>query len=231
MKNKSNNCSPNPLKEEITLKEHWNKAYSNNNNDKLGWFETDVTPSLNMMEKTGLSTTARIMIVGAGSTTLIDQLLKMSYSNILATDISEISLIKLKERLGKECNKIELIVDDLTNPVVLNRVDPVHLWIDRAVLHFFTEEKEQNRYFTLLKQSVKQNGFVLFAEFNLEGASSCSGLPVKRYSKEMLIEKLGSDFRLVDSFNHIYTMPSGNKRPYIYALFKREAELTTMPSA
>ncbi len=214
-------CSSKSQKDEVSFKEHWNKTYSNNKDEKLGWFETDVTPSLTMIEKTELPKSARILNVGAGSTTLIDQLLKMGYSNLIATDISEVSLITLKERLGKENNKIEWIVDDLTNPTSLNKITHVDLWIDRAVLHFFTEAIDQDKYFALLKQSVKESGFVLFAEFNLEGAERCSGLPVKRYSKEMLIEKLGSDFILMDSFNYIYTMPSGGLRPYIYALFKR----------
>ena len=65
------------------------------------------------------------------------------------------------------------------------------------------------------------NGFVVLAEFNLNGAERCSGLPVHRYSQEMLDEKLGIGFELIDCFNHTYLTPSGAERPYIYTLYKR----------
>lgn len=206
---------------EINLKDYWNQVYVNNPTEKLGWYESDLRPTFDMINKTCLSKSARILNVGSGSSTLIDEFLRLEYSNILATDISNISLNNLKTRLGKASNKVEWIVDDLTNPTLLNKIQQIDFWIDRAVLHFFTEPKEQETYFNLLKSKLKQGGFVMFAEFNIEGAAKCSGLPVHRYSKEMLIDELGNDFSLVHSFNHIYTMPSGSLRPYIYALFKR----------
>ena len=217
-------CSTPAQADEINLKEHWDKTYSNSPEEKLGWYETDLTPTLEMIGKTGLPKSARILNVGAGSSTLIDELLNLEYPNVLAADISKVSLDNLKVRLGNESRKVEWIVDDLTNPAALNKIQPVDLWIDRAVLHFLTDSTDQTTYFNLLKDKVEQNGFIIFAEYNLEGAEKCAGLPVHRYSEEMLSEMLGDDFNLVHSFNHIYTMPSGDLRPYIYALFKRESK-------
>ncbi|VAX24436.1 hypothetical protein MNBD_IGNAVI01-346 [hydrothermal vent metagenome] len=222
---KGSSCCSTPTQpEQINYKEHWDKTYSNSHEDKLGWYETDLTPTLEMIDKTGLPKSARILNVGAGSSTLIDELLNLEYSNVLATDISKVSLNKLKARLGNESRRVEWIVDDLTNPAALNKIQHVDLWIDRAVLHFFTERNDQKSYFQLLKEKVSENGFVMFAEFNIEGAKKCSGLSVHRYSIEMLSERLGDDFKLLHSFNHIYTMPSGDLRPYVYALFKREVK-------
>lgn len=215
----SNNSSPSVKDEDKNLKNHWNNTYLNNPEEKLGWYETDLSPTINLISKTGLNKSAQILNIGSGSTTLIDELLKIGYSNLIATDISKFALKKLEQRLGE--GKVRYIIDDLTNPINLMNIEPVDLWVDRAVLHFFTKISEQNIYFDLLKKSVKLNGFVLFAEFNLKGAIACSGLPVFRYSKEMLIEKLGSNFDLIDSFNHTYIMPSGAERPYIYTLFKK----------
>lgn len=214
-------CSAPAQADEINLKEYWDKTYSNSSEEKLGWYETDISPTFNLIDKTGLPKTARILNVGSGSSTLIDELIKQEYSNVLATDISKVSLENLKARLGNESNKVVWIVDDLTNPTLLNQVEPVDLWIDRAVLHFFTKEIDQDSYFTLLKQVVKRNGYVLFAEYNLEGAEKCAGLNVHCYNTEMLAKRLGRDFKLINSFNHIYTMPSGSLRPYIYTLFKK----------
>jgi len=99
----------------------------------------------------------------------------------------------------------------------------VKLWIDRAVLHFFTENKDQDTYFKLLKEKVIRGGFVIMAEFNLSGATKCSGLDVKRYDAKMLSSKLGSNFNLIKTFDYVYNMPNGDKRNYVYTLFKRIA--------
>ncbi len=217
-KNKSC-CSPQVENENVNLKEHWDNAYLNSSENKLGWYETDLTPTIKLISKTGLTKSARILNVGAGSTTLVDELLNFGYSNLIASDLSKVALKNLEDRLSTK--KVEFIVDDLINPTVLKNIEPVDLWIDRAVLHFFTETKEQDTYFDLLKSKVKSNGFVLLAEYNLNGATVCAGLPVHRYSKEMLIEKLGTDFELIDSFDYIYIMPSGAERPYVYTLFRK----------
>ncbi len=215
----NNSCSVDKKENDINLKNHWENVYENKPNEKLGWFEVDLSPSLNLIEKTGLNHSASILNIGAGNTTLIDELLKLGYTNIIATDISEIALNKLNERLKSQA--VNYIVDDLTKPKHLTNIQPVDLWIDRAVLHFFTDEKDQNTYLNLLKNKVKKDGYVLLAQFNLNGAQKCSGLPVKRYDKTILSKKLGNDFKLIDDFDYIYTMPSGDKRPYVYTLFKK----------
>ncbi|MCG8332042.1 MAG: class I SAM-dependent methyltransferase [Chitinophagales bacterium] len=193
--------------------------YSKNPDEKLGWYESDFSSTLNLIHKTALDKAARILNIGAGSTHLVDELLKLGYANLIATDISKTALERLEKRLATDA--VKFIVDDLTKPTILNSIEAVDLWIDRAVLHFFTKKEEQDIYFDLLKELVKKGGFVLLAEFSLDGATVCSGLPVFRYSEEMFIERLGADFQLIDSFSHTYIMPSGAKRPYIYTLFKR----------
>lgn len=213
-------CSGSATKSsEPNLKEHWNNAYLNSPEEKLGWFETDLTPTLHLVSKTKLDKSARILNVGAGSTTLIDELIELGYVNLIASDLSKVALGKLEGRI-KHPN-IEFVVDDLTHPKKLTKIPKVDLWIDRAVLHFFTKNDEQDAYFELLKSKVNTNGFVILAEYNSNGAPVCAGLPVNRYSKEMLVEKLGSEFELLESFEYTYFMPSGAERPYIYTLFKR----------
>ncbi len=205
---------------EVNFKEHWDKAYLNSPENKLGWYETDLSPMLKLILKTGLNKSARILNVGAGSTTFIDELLNKGYSNIIATDISEVALKKLEDRVLS--NKVEFIIDDLTKPTKLKNMKPVDLWIDRAVLHFFIGETEQDIYFDLLKSKIQSKGYVILAEYNLSGAKLCAGLPVHRYSKEILAEKLGKGFELIDSFDYTYIMPSGAERPYVYTLFRRK---------
>tara|TARA_R110002050_G_scaffold175846_1_gene308684 strand:- start:2111 stop:2803 length:693 start_codon:yes stop_codon:yes gene_type:complete len=213
-------CSnPNPEKETTDLKAHWDKAYTNNPHEKLGWFETDLSPTFKLLNISKIAKNARIINIGAGSTVLIDELLKLNYTQLIATDISAVALDILEKRVGNE--HVSFITDDLTNPTVLKDMDAVDMWIDRAVLHFFTEEKDQQTYFDLLRSKVSKGGFVLLAEFALDGAKKCSGLDVCRYDTAMLSKKLGKDFELQDSFEYTYTMPSGDLRPYIYTLFQK----------
>jgi len=220
--NKGNSCcSTSTIPEKTNLKTHWNNAYSSSINEHLGWFETDLSPSLNLIEKTNLNKAASILIVGGGTTQLVDILVDKKYTNLTVTDISDVSLTNLKNRLGEVGKKVDYIVDDLLAPKDLKNISPVDLWIDRAVLHFFTESSDQDTYFNLLKEKVQKGGYALLAEFNLNGAKKCSGLDVLRYDSNMLQEKLGKEFELIEAFDFDYTMPSGDLRPYIYTLFKK----------
>jgi hypothetical protein len=217
-KNKSCCSSSGTDSEEFSYENHWDSVYAKSAAEKLGWYETDFTPAFSLISKTSLGCDARILNVGAGNTFLVDELIKNGYTNLAATDISRNALVQLEERVGASTG-VDFIVDDLTEPTVLHDTPEVDLWIDRAVLHFFTLEDEQNTYFDLLRSKVKKGGYALLAQFHTDGARTCSGLPVKRYDSHMLSEKIGPEFRLVDHFIYNYTMPSGDTRPYIYALF------------
>lgn len=205
------------------LAEYWCGKYTDVDYTKLGWYEIESTPSLQLIEQSEIAKDAAIFNVGAGSTTLIDTLLKKGYSNIIANDISRCALKNIKKRLGEKQHQIQFIVDDLVNPTILNDLPQIALWNDRAVLHFFIEEKDQESYFKLLKDKVVINGFVVLATFNLEGATTCSGLPVKRYNAKMLQDQLGNSFKLLKNFDFDYTMPNGEIRKYVYTLFQRTA--------
>ena len=206
----------------MSLKEHWNAAYQKNPTEKLGWFEETPYPTTALISKTGIQNDARILVIGAGSSTLIDYLVENNYSQIIAHDISSAAFDNLKLRLGNKADKIEWLLDDLCKPEVLDKINPVDLWIDRAVLHFLTEETDRKTYFDLLRAKVKSGGYVIIAEFNLEGAEKCSGLPVYRYNQPMIENELGADFNLIEAFNYTFINPGGAERPYIYTLFQRK---------
>ena len=219
--NAKGSCCSNPdsPQENKDLQVHWDNAYAGKSHEKLGWFETDLSPMLSLIEETKTPKSSRVINIGAGSTVLIDELLTQGFNHLIATDISEVALTNLKNRVNSD--GVEFITDDLTHPTTLKNIDPVDLWIDRAVLHFFTEQKDQNTYFDLLKSKVKKNGFVIFAEFGLGGAKKCSGLDVHRYGNTQFQEQLGNEFELLNTFDYSYSMPSGDLREYIYSLFIR----------
>ncbi len=198
---------------------HWDTAYSQTPNEKLGWYEDDHSPTFQLLDETTITSHSNILIAGAGSTTLVDALLAKGFSQLIATDISEVSLQKLEDRVG--IGKIEIIVDDLSHPNKLSQIASVDIWVDRAVLHFLTESTDQTTYFDLLKSKLKKGGYALFAEFGLGGATKCCGLPIQQYENDQFQSQLGNEFELVSSFNHTYHNPNGDSRKYIYSLFKR----------
>jgi len=205
-------------------KKHWNNAYLKSPIKNLGWYEENPKQSIELIEACNLPKDAVIFNAGAGATTLIEKLLDKGYSNIVVNDISSSALVELKNNLSSHNHSnVTFLVDDLTNPTALFNIKNVDLWHDRAVLHFFTEKSQQDTYFELLKKTVKIDGFVILAEFNMEGAKKCSGLDVFNYNEMMLQERLGNNFKLLKSFNYTYTQPSGNTREYIYTLFQRTA--------
>ncbi|MDP3357858.1 MAG: class I SAM-dependent methyltransferase [Lutibacter sp.] len=209
--------------EKVDFKKHWNAAYQKSPIANLGWYEENPTPSIELIEACSLPKDALIFNAGAGATTLISELLAKGYENLVVNDISPVALAELKNNLLVSKNAhIKFIVDDLTNSDELLKLKNIDLWHDRAVLHFFTKEKNQKTYFDLLKSVLKPKGFVILAEFNLEGAKKCSGLDVFNYNEEMLQERLGNDFELLKSFNYTYTQPSGNTREYVYTLFQKK---------
>jgi len=207
---------------EQDLSRHWDKAYDRTDVEKLGWYEQDPIPSLELINDLDLPKDSRILNVGAGASTLIDSLLRLGYSGLIANDISKSALQKLQNRLGNKQNQVEWLVEDILNPKRLHEIDLIDLWHDRAVLHFFTQADQRTKYFQTLRQLVKINGHVIIAAFNLEGAEMCSGLPVYRYDKSMIEEALGEDFKIVGSFNYTYIQPSGNSREYVYTSFVRQ---------
>ncbi len=72
----SNSYSSKNNIEQKNYKEHWDKVYDKSPDEKLGWYESSHEQTLRLIAKTKLSKNADILIAVAGSTTLIDELLK-----------------------------------------------------------------------------------------------------------------------------------------------------------
>ena len=203
---------------------HWNNAYKKAPTNSLGWYEENPAPSLKLISECKLPKDALLFNAGVGAATLIEILLNEGYNNIVVNDIASSALTELQNNLANYKNaSIKFIVDDLTRPTELLKLKDVDLWHDRAVLHFFTTEEQQKAYFNLIRKVISPSGYVILAEFNLEGAKKCSGLAIFNYNEDMLQERLGDEFKLLKSFNYTYTQPSGNTREYVYTLFQRTA--------
>jgi len=80
---------------------HWNNIYETKRSDQVSWYAPHLERSLELIESTELDpATARIIDVGGGASTLVDDLLDRGFKKITVMDISSAALERTKERLG-----------------------------------------------------------------------------------------------------------------------------------
>ena len=201
-----------------STQEHWQTVYSARKPQEVGWYQSEHKVSLMLIMESGIGPEGRILDAGSGSTTLLDGLLDSGFEDLIAVDLSDLALQNSRNRLG---DAVEWVVDDLTRPSRLLELDPVDLWHDRAVLHFFTSEEETKGYLNTMMRVLKVGGHAVIETFATTGAEKCSGLVLQRYDAEMLSEFLGDSFQLLRAVEHIHTTPGGGERPYVSTLFRR----------
>ena len=203
------------------LSSHWDKVFKATAEEKLGWFETDFSQTRKMLGRIPDWQHARIFVPGVGISGLVEILLE-SDAQLVLNDLSSEAIAKAKHKFREHKNRIQWLCQDISVvlPAVIENID---LWIDRAVLHFLIDDSHIEQYFKNLHTVVKPGGHVLLAEYSKKGASRCAGLDVRRYDVHDLGRYL-DDFKLLASEEYTYIMPSGDSRPYIYALFKRADE-------
>lgn len=201
-----------------TKQTHWDQIFRDKPDDTLGWYESDVSYTLDFFPSDLLTEPQTIFIAGAGTSQLVEALLAMGQRLIL-NDISGEALDKLRERLGEQANVIWLPAD--VSKALPDEVPPVDIWIDRAVLHFLTTEDAIAQYFASLHRCVQNNGLVLLAEFADHGVQRCAGLPVRRYSLADMNARMVPYFTLIKYADYDYVTPTGGQRPYLYALYQK----------
>ena len=200
----------------MNLEEHWNSIFNKTDDNKLGWWEDETSQTLKFIENININSSTNIFLAGAGTSVLVDELIKQD-CNLILNDISFIALEKLKSRL-KNSSKLDFFQYDLSKLFVKENID---IWIDRAVLHFLLKEKDIEIYFENLNKNLRIGSFALFAQFKIGGATSCASLEIKQYDIDELSKRLGENFELILSENYDFINPFGNKKEYIYALYKR----------
>ena len=198
---------------------HWDDVYTTKPADTVSWFQDDPTPSLDMIAQTGLGTGDPIVDIGGGASMLIDRLLDAGHSAMTVLDIALAGLAVAQQRLGARAGRVTWIAQDVT--VWQPPQDAFSIWHDRAVFHFLVDEADRLAYRSALDQGVRASGFVILAPFALSGPERCSGLPVRRYSADMLQAELGPVYHLIDQQPQTHVTPTGNHQDFIWCLFRK----------
>jgi ubiquinone/menaquinone biosynthesis C-methylase UbiE len=203
----------------VSTKEHWERVYSTKATDSVSWFQEHADCSLRLIEGTGVSSTAAIIDIGGGASTLVDDLLAKGFSNLTVLDLSAAALYAARSRLGAHAKKVKWIEGDITRARLEHAA--FDLWHDRAVFHFLTSAEERIAYLDNVMRAVKPGGHVVVATFAEDGPTRCSGLPVMRYSAADLHAAFGKSFTLVRHEKEAHRTPFGTLQQFTYCHLRR----------
>ena len=204
----------------MDAKTHWEKVYKTKEPDAVSWYRAHLETSLALIERAAQSRSASIIDIGAGESTLVDDLLARGYDDITVFDVSETALEVTKKRLGSLAEQIKWIVADVTQ-VELER-SAYDVWHDRAVFHFLTSMEQRTAYVRNVAKAVKTGGHVIVSTFGPEVPTKCSGLEVSRYDAESLHGEFGPRFHLVESCKELHNTPFGATQQFLYCYCRVE---------
>lgn len=193
---------------------HWQRVYATKTPDQVSWFRPHLETSLSFIERATRDRTARIIDVGGGESTLVDDLVAGGWRNLTVLDISRIAIDVTRSRLGANADAVEWVVGDITKADV--PADAYDVWHDRAVFHFLTDAADRAMYVEKVRQSVKPGGHVIIGTFGPDGPTKCSGLDVRRYDADSLHREFGRKFYLVDSLKELHETPFGTTQQFLY---------------
>ncbi len=203
----------------VDSKSHWENTYRTKTTTQVSWYQEHLQISLQLIEQTGIDRTARIIDIGGGASTLVDDLFERGFRQITVLDISSTAINATRARLDSQAGEVKSVEAEITQVNL-----PHHcydLWHDRAVFHFLTDTKDRQRYVEIVKHSLKPSGHVIIATFAPDGPPKCSGLDIVRYSPESLHDEFGDEFELIESVNEVHSTPSGVKQKFFYCYLRK----------
>lgn len=200
---------------------HWDNIYTTKDAQSVSWYRPHLDQSLALLSGLGIGLDARILDVGGGASTLVDDLLAQGFRHVTVLDIAPSALATAQARLGDAARRVAWLQADATQ-VTLPPAS-VDVWHDRAVFHFLTDAMDRARYVERLRLALCVGGYAIIATFAPDGPTMCSGLPVVRYAPEGLQAVLGDGLCLVDSRREAHVTPSGGEQRFQYSVFRRES--------
>ena len=198
---------------------HWQTVYEQKSSDDVSWYRPHLAQSLAFVRKSSLGPKSRVVDVGGGASTLVDDLLNLGFRNLAVVDLADAALRVARDRLGERGEGIDWIVGDATTPLLDD--ESVDFWHDRAVFHFLTDAQAREAYVNQVERSVKPGGYVLIATFALDGPEKCSGLPVARYDAEGIHRVLGAGFEKIGQADEQHKTPKGVDQSFTYCFCRK----------
>ena len=202
----------------MDAQQHWERVYRTKQPTEVSWYAPHLDVSLRIIEEAAPERGSRIIDVGGGEATLVDDLLDRGYRYLSVLDVSATALDVAKARLGERAGAVDWLCGDVTMyPFTCHQYD---VWHDRAVFHFLTDPQDRAAYVRQVTHAVKPGGHVIVATFGPEGPTKCSGLDVVRYDPDALHDQFGANFRLLRHLTEIHRTPAGATQQFMYCYCK-----------
>ena len=203
----------------VDMKSHWEEIYSTKPPTEVSWYQTSPSLSLELIEATAIEKGQGIIDVGGGTSMLVDCLLDEGYEDLAVLDLSGRSLEIARARLGDRKDDVEWYESDATEFRSPRRF---HLWHDRAVFHFLTDERDRREYVNVLREALMPEGYLVMATFAIDGPKKCSGLDTVQYDAESMSLELGDEFVLMKNVDETHVTPGDSEQKFTYFLYQRK---------
>lgn len=201
----------------VASAEHWDRVYEGGDTSR-SWYQPQADVSTELITRYAPNRSAAIVDVGAGASTLVDDLLANGYSAVTIMDISAEGLEIARQRLGARADDAAWQVADVTT---WRPERSFHVWHDRAVLHFMTSEPAMAAYRTTLLEATEPGSVAVLGVFGPDGPTTCSGLEVKRWSANDITSFLQPHFTMLHTRLHTHVTPSGAEQQFLWTVAQR----------
>ncbi len=198
-------------------REHWDGVHRTRSGNELSWWQSEPVLSLQLIVRYA-HRDSRVVDVGGGTSYLSERLRGLGFRHLTVVDVSGAALRRAEARAPTSAPKIRWLRRDLTGGGHLGRFD---VWHDRAVFHFLTRPEDREAYRRNVQRSLVPGGIAIVATFAPHGPSSCSGLPVRRYSPSTLSSAFGPAFTLKEFRREQHRTPWGTTQPFVYAVLSK----------
>jgi 2-polyprenyl-3-methyl-5-hydroxy-6-metoxy-1,4-benzoquinol methylase len=207
-------------------KTHWETVYQTKAAHEVSWYRQHLDKSLALIAQAAPDPNARIIDIGGGESTLVDDLIDRGYQHLSILDISQAAISQkregfandtTKQRLGEVSDRINWLVADITSADL--PAQQYDVWHDRAVFHFLTLPAQRAAYVRQVLHAVKPGGHIIMATFGLDGPEKCSGLEIVRYDSASLQAEFGDQFQLLETSAELHETPFHTTQQFLYCHF------------
>jgi SAM-dependent methyltransferase len=198
---------------------HWDRIYGSQRPEQVSWFRPHLNVSIELLRSAGLDSRSRVIDIGGGASTFVDDMLEHGVEHVSVLDISAAALQVARDRLGERATRVRWIVSDIC-AVELDS-QSIDLWHDRAALHFLTDPADVGCYVRLANETIVVGGHAVIGGFASDGPEQCSRLPVVRRDAQQIADLFADRFRLTAARREMHSTPRGAPQSFAYAVLQK----------
>lgn len=200
-------------------KTHWDTVYATKSANEVSWTQKTQEVSMSLIISFHLPKNAKIIDIGGGDSTLVDELLHLGFTEVTVLDISKNAISKVKDRLGDNANKVTWIVSDIND---FQPKESYDLWYDRAAFHFLISEEEKQLYLSKVSKYTRN---LILGTFSDKGPFKCSGLQVQGYSQDAMNRFFDESFHNIKNITQVHVTPFGSKQDFVFGVYNNKEPL------